>query len=315
MASIVVLRTESLTLEDQKHHIATDWQVSDKQDFTNIILESIEDRYSLTIKVFIDNDDLVKLDPNKKYYGRSRALLSTGYTKWSNHHVLKIIDTVDLADSNEMPTRVAIPDITTAQDGTICDPNDHDSTMFDIILTGFEVIGTASHLATSCFIEDIFGNVVWYNLNNMLNKDRFTINNIILKSGHAYRIYAMFHTTTNDSSQLACKTIKINNGEGLEVLTELDRIYPDQDLTIEMLKISKVKKYTWEILDMFTGDALSVFTKDTTEPTVTVPKFTLRPTSNFLLRVKTDVNPSFKYIPFITQDYKDNLPPVDKPIQ
>lgn len=315
MASIVVLRTESLTLEDQKHHIATDWQVSDTPNFQNIVLESREDRNSLTIKVFIDNNELVKLNPNTKYYGRSRALLSTGYTKWSNHHVLKVIDTVDLSDSNEMPTRVSIPNITTVQGETVCDVNSHDSTMFDILVTGFEVIGTATHLSTSCFIEDIYGNVVWYNLNNTLNKERFKIDNIILKSGHVYRIYAMFHTTTNDSSQLACKTIKINSGEGIEVLTELDRIYPDKELVIEMLRLSKVTTYTWEILDMYTGTAISVFNKDTSVPKVTVPKFTLRPASNFLLRVKNNINPRFKYIPFITQDYKNETPPVNKPVQ
>lgn len=314
MASIVVLRTESLTLEDQKHHIATDWQVSDVPNFSNILLESIEDHDSKTIKVFIDSNNKVELNPNIKYYGRSRALLSTGYTKWSNHHVLKIIDTVDLADNSEVPTRVSLPIIATVQDDVVCDIKNHDSTLFDIVLSGFEVIGTSTHLSSSCFIEDINGNVIWYDLNNTLSKDRFKLNNIILKSGHAYRIYAMFHTTTNDSSQLACKTIRVNSGEDIEVLTDLDRVYPDLALVIETLKIPNAKSYTFEILDMFTGEAVSVFKQTTNDSKVEVPAFKLRPSSNFLLRVKNDINNNYKYIPFVTQDYKDNLPSIENVI-
>lgn len=300
---MVILRIKELQLEEDKQHIATDWQVSDTLNFSNILLESIEDRNSLYTKIFHTN-----LDPKVQYYGRARALLSTGYTYWGNLDVFNVEDTVDIGRSEDMPTRVGIPIINTFVGVKPCDVLKHDATAFTIVAGGFDVIGNATHKSTSWIIEDIYGNVVWCSLEDELNKESIFVENIILRADKVYRIKVMFHTTSDDASQIATKTIKVAGGSEIEIYTDLDLVYPSRPLDIRVFEVPGATKYTWEILSVLNGSTKVLWHEETTTPYVRLRAYALEPVKNYILRVKTDISNTYLYINILTQDFHSDDP-------
>ena len=300
---MVILRIKELQLEEDKQHIATDWQVSDTLNFSNILLESIEDRNSLYTKIFHTN-----LDPKVQYYGRARALLSTGYTYWGNLDVFNVEDTVDIGRSEDMPTRVGIPIVNTFVGVKPCDVLKHDATAFTIVAGGFDVIGNATHKSTSWIIEDIYGNVVWCSLEDELNKESIFVENIILRADKVYRIKVMFHTTSDDASQIATKTIKVAGGSEIEIYTDLDLVYPSRPLDIRVFEVPGATKYTWEILSVLNGSTKVLWHEETTTPYVRLRAYALEPVKNYILRVKTDISNTYLYINILTQDFHSDDP-------
>ena len=76
---MIILTIKELDLDKGVDHIATDWEVSDTVNFSNIIYKSHQDTQHLRGIIFN-----VNLEPNKKYYARARVLTSNGYTIWGN---------------------------------------------------------------------------------------------------------------------------------------------------------------------------------------------------------------------------------------
>lgn len=289
---MVVLNINEIKLDDQQQHLATEYEVADNKAFYKPVLASGVDNVNLRGIVFNEI-----LDPNIKYYGRARALLSTGWTIWCNIDVFIPKAIEDLNQLDELPTKVAIPVLVTT-----CNANAHDATLFNIYATGFSVVGTANHLSTSWFIEDmITGKIVWKRLEDDINKSSVYVNDIILEADRVYRIRAVFNTNSNDSSQISTRTIRIGSNSLVELSEYLDDINVANDNELVIGNIEGCKNVEWEIL--FSKDSIvsSIWYTTTKGFTATLPANTLSKSELYILRIKDDVSNLWKYYTFSTQ--------------
>lgn len=356
---MVLIDTVSFKVDSSVEHLATDWEVSDTKDFSNILLSSYQDYKNKTGIIFSDN-----LSTNKKYYARARGLLSTGYTRWGNIDVFSVINDTDLQPQDILPSRVSVPILSTYRINTSAgiysllkknqqeptpdtnpapdydyttpdslatgdsqsfdnsavirslleetNPGSHDLTLFEIWAEGFETIGTAKHLATTWWIENKDGDVIWSKIKDQIYTTRVEFNNTILKSDEVYRIKAVFHTDSNDVSQIGSLTIVTGYCGEIEVSTYLDAIDYSVDLDLQITWMPGLESIHWEILS-FEGNLINSVWSTTTSSILTVlPKGTLKRNVNYILRVQTNLEDCYKYIPFITTDSLEESP--DDPI-
>lgn len=235
---MVFLSISTLELTDQVEHLATDWEVSDTPNFEIIHLSSMQDEKNKNAIIFTET-----LDPNKEWYARARALLTTGYTQISNVH--KFIPKTETGSNEEddYPSRISVPLLKTS----CIDPKDHDVTLFHIFADGFSVIGNSSHVSTSWWIEDIFGNVAWSSLYNKIYKSEIHVGDVILKPNMIYRVKAVFHSSTNDSSPIGTYTFHTNSGTDIDLFTYLDYVDPKKELDLVIGKLEGATTVNWEI--------------------------------------------------------------------
>ena len=282
--------------------LAMDWQVSENMNFKDPILKSENDTKNLSSIIFTDI-----LDPNTKWYARARALIKdSGWTVWGNLDVMNYEQATDSFNANIVPTRVSTPILTTSSN-----VDSHDATLFTIFARGFSVIGNATHSATSWFIEDLNGNIVWSSLEDPVNKTQISFNSMILKNNNIYRIRAMFHSSGNGTSSIASLTVKVGGSNTMELLTYLDDvdftsstevigIYPDLNVSVDSA--------TWQIISMSNNYAeiiYSVTTMGAGYGTVNIPANLLKQDTNYLLKFKATVGgveTHWKYVQFKTMN-------------
>lgn len=282
--------------------MAMDWQVADNETFRNPILKSMDDTVNLSTIVFKDI-----LDPNIKWFARARALIKdSGWTKWGNLDVLRYEQVAETETTvNVMPSRVATPIITTNSN-----PMYHDATLFTITASGYSVIGNATHVATSWFVEDLDGNVVWDSNFNTLDKETIQFRNMVLKSGRVYRIRCMFHSSSNDVSSIGCRTIKISDSNDLELLTYLDDVDYNTPTEIQLAQVVEnvnVTGVTWQIISLTNNYAEVIYNNVTTGINMlkcTIPANILKDDTMYLLKFKANIEnesvDQWKYIHFKT---------------
>ena len=292
---MVILRILDLPLDDGVQHEATDWQVSDQPSFATRTLESLGDKKNLSTIIFNE-----VLDPNIKWYARARARLSTGYTIWGNLDIFLPENDNVIDASEDLPSRIAVPQITTSSD-----PKDHDVSMFTIHANGFEVLGNGSLSATTWIIEDVFGSVVWSSAYNTTDKTSIDITNIILKANQVYRIKVMFHSTSQDSSPIGCLTIKTSENSDINLNTYLDWVDPGEPIDLVSNKIEGVNSITWSIISVNNNIAKTLWSTVTQAPAefkVTMPTNILGNDSLYLLKIDPDKEGvGSKFIPFRTK--------------
>lgn len=302
----VKLTIKELALDDQVNHLATDWEVSTTLSFNNVVLRSLAD-YTNKLSIMFDE----VLNPNIKYYARARALLSTGYTTWGNLDVFTPTSINDLSEIGDIPTRISAPVITT--DSNV---HGHSNTMFNINVSGFSVIGGADHSATSYFIEDLYGEVIWRRLDEEIYKESVPVNDIILESNKIYRIKALFHSTTNDISQISTLTIHVTGDDEIELVSFLDNVDVTVNNVLYIAPIEDAATISWEILYYNNGLTESVWSTDTPTVEVTLPADTLTFGNVYLLRIKSDVKNIWKYYIFTTtsSDYNEGSTELANPL-
>lgn len=259
---MVYLSLDSLEILSQEEHLATDWEVSDRADFSNIVLSSIEDRVNKTNIIFGTN-----LDPNTKWYARARALLTTGYTELSNIYVFVPETDVVAATGEDIPSRIAIPLITTNSN-----PKDHELCLFEIYANGFTTLGNATHYATSWWIEDLDGVVIWSSLDNTIYLNKLPIVDVILKPNSVYTIKAMFHSTSNDHSPIGAYSIYTRPGADIELLNYLDNVQASEDIKLMISKFTNMERVEWELYE-YVKDGVYEYTEDDNYDTVVVDEF------------------------------------------
>ena len=168
---MVVLRIKSLELDPGVKHIATDWEISDTQNFKHIVARSLEDRINVSSIMFD-----VTLDPEKKYWARARALLDgRGYTIWGNLDIFVVKTYNDFENTTDLPTPISAPIPKTSSDVRM-----HEPTLFTLTATGFSIYGNAKHVATSWFIEDLDGQVVWSRMYDTIHKESIIASSVHL---------------------------------------------------------------------------------------------------------------------------------------
>lgn len=286
-----VLRIQALKLLDATKHLATDWQISRTVSFNDIVCESIQDEDNL-ISITFPN----VLNPNIKYYGRARALLDTGYTVWGNLHVFIPTAINDLDESIDLPSPVGIPIISTDSFA-----NDHSATLFNINVSGYMVLGSADHLATTWIIEKLDGTPVWMSADDEVNRVSIFVNNIILENEKCYRIKAMFTTTSGDTSQISTKTIVVCAKSPVELCHYLDDADATTDTLLEINPCDNATGYTWEILIISESGINQIWTQTTTDTTTTIPANTLAVGSIYSIRIADNYTNSWKYYTFTTK--------------
>lgn len=302
---MVILRILDLPLEEGVTHEATDWQVSDQPSFATKALESLGDKKNLSTIIFNE-----VLDPNIKWYARARARLSTGYTIWGNLDIFLPENDNVIDASEDLPSRIAVPQITTSSD-----PKDHDVSMFTIHANGFEVLGNGSLSATTWFIEDIDGKVIWSSAYNTTDKTSIDITNVILKANQVYRIKVMFHSTSQDSSPIGCLTIKTSENSDINLNTYLDWVEPGEPIELISNKIEGVNSVTWSLISVNDNIAKVLWSTVTQAPnefTVTMPTNILGADRLYLLKIDPDKEGlGSKFIPFRTRysGVVDETPP------
>lgn len=314
----VMLIIRELELDDNVNHVATDWEVSDTISFINKVLVSKEDRINLTSITFPD-----VLDPSKDWYARARPLLTTGYKAWGNVDVFRPVNVDNIKDYKDLPSRVGTPHLTT--DGV---QEDHDKTLFNLIATGYDVIGNSIHESTSWYIEDTNGVVIWSRIKDIFNKNTILVNEVILKSNQVYRVKCMFHTSTNDVSDITTYTIKTSGKSDIFVISYLDGLDVTKNIELDINNIEGTSLVTWEILSVTKDVSESVWKAKTKYPIVisdpdniepydpsvtyvneinkvTVPADTLKEDSNYLLKVYSNKSNGITIIPFFTTNTQE----------
>lgn len=205
-----------LDIDENTQHLATSWYLSTTKDFSNIIAKSENDKTNLLNIVFPD----IVLDPNVELYGRARVLTNNG---WSGYNNMDIVSQ-DIDDGIfTLPSKISIPRLYTSKYPSKADRNpsddidfnNHPLTMFYISNDeSFSVIGDSIHTASSWFIEDLDGNVVWRSIKNIKDLNIIKVDNIILERNKIYVAKHIMHSNTNDSSDCTSyrfKTIGLKN--------------------------------------------------------------------------------------------------------
>jgi len=294
---MIISRITDLDLPTGVTHVATDWQIADDLLFSNVVVESNYDQTNLTYIVFPD-----KLDPEVKYYGRARVLLSTGYTEWGNIDVFIPKDINNIAVDYDFPSLVSLPVVSTDSD-----LNNHKPTMFTITASGYGVIGTGTHTATTWLVTDINDNIVWSSIYDINNIDTIHFTKRILKENEIYKIKVMFHSSSNDTSQLATKMIHVNKADPRVILlNSLNNIDKTTDNTLSIKFINLLDQVDWKISEIVDEYENVVFNSTVTSVPKTdtlLPANTLENDKFYLMSITGTVNGvvlNTKYIPFTT---------------
>ncbi len=323
----VMLVIKELELDNNVNHVATDWEVSDTISFINKVLVSKEDRDNLTSITFPD-----VLDPSKDWYARARPLLTTGYKAWGNVDVFRPVNVDNIKDYKDLPSRVGTPHLTT--DGI---REDHDKTLFNLIATGYDVVGNSIHESTSWYIEDTNGDVIWSRIKDIFNKNKILVNEVILKSNQVYRVKCMFHTSTNDVSDITTYIIKTSGKSDIFVTSYLDGLDITKPIELVINNIEGTSLVTWEILSVTKDVSESIWKAKTKYPIVIdadntgidfnnpgeteafdplvqlkdeinkvlVPSDTLKEDSTYLLKVFSDKSNGVTILPFFTTNTQE----------
>lgn len=342
---MVLLNMYSLDLKNGAEHLATDWEVSDSLSFENILLSKKEDYINKKKILFSNNlDPTLKyyararpllstgyaewgnidvftvvsdndIRPQEIFPTRvSIPILSTyrintgstidavpetGSGGWKG----TIPEDGSLAGSSEFDTSYNVIDVIEP-----IDPDIHDIALFEIWAEGFEVIGNAKHLATTWWIEDTNRNVIWASPFDYFNLNKIKVSSVILKKDSIYRIKALFHTTSNDTSQVATYTITTINKEGITLTTYLDLVDPSLEKKLTIEHVEGLNTVNWEILSYDGGILTSVWYRATSGVAATIDRNTLKENMNYILRVRTNLVKSWNYYPFITSLSSDASP-------
>lgn len=276
---MVVLRINNTDLPTGWTHSATDWQVSTSENFSSILISSMNDSENLTTKVFSNN-----LELGVKYYGRARMLLNTGFTEWSN------IDVFTPKDIDEVALLMDIPSIiTTPTLKSNFDLNSHPSKFFTITIdNGFNTLGNATHESTSWIIEDDTGKPIWASFDDKENLLSLT-SNVNLELNKVYRIHASIKGTNGDSSQYG--TITFFTSDSKDFL--LNRYLYRNDLTIDLDIIHPyIVGLDYLEYEVYKDETL-VYNNSIIDNFFTIDKTYLSNDKINILKVRTEVNGKF----------------------
>lgn len=292
---MVSMRITTLDLGDSVTHVSTDWQIATNKLFTSdsIVCESKEDKIN---KTHIEFNDI--LDPTITYYGRTRELLSTGYTMWGAVDVFIPKDINDIEIDSDIPTKVGPPNIISSSSFS-----DHALSLFTLSVTGYSVVGTAKHTATTWIIEDLDSNIIWSSINDTFNKTNIHVNSVILNTNKVYRIRAVFHTSSVDSSQVATKTLVTKESRYIKLLTVLTLVKVSEPLELTINSLIGLNKVEWKIFSLVKNESTLVWEQITDQnelTTVSVPADTFFTKTRYMLMIKTNLEDNWGYFTFGT---------------
>ena len=291
---MVVLRINNTDLPTGWTHEFTDWQISTSEDFSNIILSSMNDSVNLYTLILNEN-----LEFGVTYYARARMLLNTGFTEWSN------IDIFSPKDIDETSLLMDIPSIITAPTlMTKYDKNAHPSTYFKVYITnGFSTLGNATHESTTWVIEDIAGKPIWASIDDKENLLELDIN-FKLPLNNFYRVHASLKGTNGDISQFGTVTFYASDDKLFLISRYIYRYDLNIDVDIIHPFIVGLDYMEYEVY----SDGNIIHTDKIIDEFFTIDHNILDDDKINLVKIRTEVNTKYRdysYIFIVPYGHKD----------
>jgi hypothetical protein len=130
----------------------------------------------------------------------------------------------------------------------------------------------------------------------------------MLTNNEIYRIKAVFHSSSNDSSQIGTKTIYVKNGGDISLYTDLTNLNVTTDILLKLIPSGTITNVNWEILYLKDGVSHSIWTSNVNDGTysATVPAGTLLANTLYILRVKCNIKNIWSYYSFFTYSNTTN---------
>jgi len=273
---MLYLRMSSLYLSPPVTHLKSDWQVASDLTFNNIVVSNIGDAVNLTSLLLT-----TQLDPGIKYYARSRAMLSTGYTAWSNIDIFSPQDVLAKQTQTLLPSLVSIPtvSITTGATGVSV----YNAT---VTIGAVSTLGGAKHTATTYFVEDLLGNIVWLDLANKSNINTINIPPGYLEPSKVYRLRVLIHVDSMDTSQLITQTFRTEPRTSGLITSTISNI-DSTALNVVGLNTTVSAGSTADIYALINNAVVHVTQLTPTGAVVSIPANTLHPLTKYLMRLNT----------------------------
>lgn len=246
--------------------IYTNWEISTARNFdrNKLVFAEYEDHVNKVMKRVI-----IDLIPGQKYYGRAQVVTNKGAHEWVNLDVFTYVanDTTDT--ETDLPSRISSPDVYTTSD-----VNHHVPIGFSIKCRDFDCIGDGVHIATSYWIETLDHKVVWSSLRNEIFLNEIFVDDTILNYGNIYRVKAMFHSSSNDVSQVSTRTIyvqdKSNDANALRISEAIKRknFNNHDDIVLNLSKVIGAETVTIR-LQSYVNKSLELVNEQTVDLTQT----------------------------------------------
>ncbi len=196
---MLILRLNSFDIASGDEHVATIWQVSEeREDFSEIFIETAEDPDNLLIKIF--NKQTTQ---GRKYYARARIVTrDAGLSVWSNID-LEIADNIDNSELQvHEPKRVRPPEFIIDD----INANNYNHTCFTMRLKKQKLSSTTGLIATTWMIRDEEGKLVFISERNTVDLFDIFVTNI-LEQRRVYTLEAQYHYANNDNSMIGGITV------------------------------------------------------------------------------------------------------------
>lgn len=294
---MIVGRLVQLELEDPADHVATTWQIATDEAFQDIVAESVDDIVNLDKIVFTN----VFPEFGKKYYGRARIRTRLGgWSVWNNLDVFSSEQYDAIDNVYTLPSRISVPRMgtchgkkTDTSTGTSIDT--HPVVDFSILATGYSVITSSKHVATTWYVEDFEGNVIWKSEYDTENLEDIYVSDLILDHGRIYRFRAMFHNETGDVSDASAYTVATVPLKNIALRTFLEfnliERRPDlsNDLDLALPFDSGMTTIDIEIYRYNSFGCTKIFedSVNSNQKVLNIPGNTLSINSNYLIKYRT----------------------------
>lgn len=289
---MINLKRNTMNLESGLVVDMMDWEVAIDIDFNGVVAASTNDNINLD-EISFSNI----LDPNIEYFARCRARINDGinvlgWTSWSNIDVFDPIDTIETDNHLIIPSKVNRPILTTDSNIT-----SHDVTLFTITASGFDNIGIGELEATDWIIEDISGNVIWSSLGDRENTTSIKVSSVMLGKNKPYVIKAIFHSTTNDSSEVGSLTITTHNNNIVDMYTTLTTFSSDGVSETRITGNPNITSVTWELHKLVKDLSERLFSETVTTGDIystTYGGLGLSGQAKYIVRIKTNISTNFE---------------------
>ena len=166
-------------------HVSSDWQIATDDGFVNIVVSTTADQQNLTswpLPESLPIDTLV--------YARMRQTgNSLGQTEWS--------PVISFTTTNQY---IVTPTITSPADGATGVP---EQPVLEVSAFATNPAGVDTHAATSWWIYDSLGAIIWQSLNDTTNLTSIAPPAGVIEESGVYRPAAQFHGTTLPDSAVS----------------------------------------------------------------------------------------------------------------
>lgn len=247
----ITLDIGSVTLPSGATPLATDWIISKTEQMRDedIVDQSLQDTKNIFAKVFI-----LDLEPDKTYYHMARlaykyVIDGEEYTGFVTSEKTPFIAKDGLEEEKflDTPSIITIPKLETSYD-----KNYHPAVSFAVTLTSYVAIGNSRHIATTYWIENSKGEIVYFDIRNENELTRKVID-IELIPDDVYTLRAIMIGSNGDVSQPGSLSFRVRDNNSLDLLGLSYFIADDTDLD---LKIKTNLDYTHFQIELYKEDEL-----------------------------------------------------------